>query len=91
MSSEQHQVTRTGDGKATSSRDKARLALWALLVVLVTVFAVLNTGSVEVDWVFGTFSTPLIVLIVVCLGLGLAIGLLSARLSERRRRRSAAR
>lgn len=72
----------------SSARDKARLGLWGLLVVLVTVFAVLNTTSVEVDWIFGTFSTPLILLIAVCLIAGFALGAGAAHLGERRRRRA---
>jgi uncharacterized integral membrane protein len=76
---------------ARSSADKARLGLWALLIVLVTVFAVLNTDEVQVNWIFGTFATPLILLIAVCLVAGFAIGAGAAHLGERRRRKSQAR
>ncbi len=44
---------------------------------LVAAFAVLNTGEVEVNWVFGTFRTPLIIVILVCLAVGLGVGLAS--------------
>ena len=44
---------------------------------LLAAFAVLNTGEVEVNWIFGSFSTPLIIVILVCLAAGLAIGLAS--------------
>ena len=40
---------------------------------LAVVFGVLNLDEVDVNWIFGTFSTPLIVVIVVCLLLGAAI------------------
>jgi uncharacterized integral membrane protein len=76
---------------ARSNADKARLALWALLIVLVTVFAVLNTGEVEVNGIVGTVATPLILLIVVCLVAGFAIGAGAAHLGERRRRKGAPR
>jgi uncharacterized integral membrane protein len=77
-----------GTSSSRSGADQARLALWALLIVLVTVFAVLNTGEVEVNWIFGTFATPLILLIAVCLIAGFALGAGAARLGERRRRRA---
>lgn len=56
-----------------------------MLAVLVTLFAVLNIKEVEVNWIFGEFSTPLIVVIVVALLVG---GLLThfAELRNRRRR-----
>lgn len=58
--------TRAGRTRA----DQARLAIAAVLGGLTVAFALLNTGDVEVDWIFGTFSTPLIVVIVVSLLVG---------------------
>ncbi len=55
----------------------ARLGLALVAGGLVAAFAVLNTGDVKVNWVFGTFETPLIIVILVCLAAGLAIGLAS--------------
>ncbi len=72
-------------------RENARLLVVITVSALVAVFAVLNTGSVEVNWIFGTFETPLIIVIVACIGVGLAFGYGLARLDARRRRRSAAR
>lgn len=86
--SDRERTPATTSAPGTSVRDKARLGLWGLLVVLVTVFAVLNTTSVEVNWIFGTFSTPLILLIAVCLIAGFALGAGAAHLGERRRRRT---
>lgn len=86
--SDRERTPATTGASGTSTRDKARLGLWGLLVVLVTVFAVLNTTSVEVNWIFGTFSTPLILLIAVCLIAGFALGAGAAHLGERRRRRT---
>lgn len=63
----------TGPGKR-SRADQARLAVAAVLGGLTVAFALLNTGDVEVDWIFGTFSTPLIVVIVVTLLVGALFG-----------------
>lgn len=59
----------------------ARLGAALVAGGLVAAFAVLNTGDVEVNWIFGTFETPLIIVILVCLGIGLVVGLASARWS----------
>jgi uncharacterized integral membrane protein len=53
-----------------SRADQARLAVAAVLGGLTVAFALLNTGDVEVNWILGTFSTPLIVVIVVSLLIG---------------------
>jgi len=87
MSDRERTPATTSSGGMTN-REKARLGLWGLLVVLVTVFAVLNTTSVEVNWIFGTFETPLILLIAVCLIAGFALGAGAATLGDRRRRRA---
>lgn len=50
-----------------------------MLAGLTVAFALLNTGDVEVDWIFGTFSTPLIVVIVVSLLVGALFGFALAR------------
>ncbi len=55
--------------------ERLRLALAALLGGLVVAFALLNTAEVEVDWIFGTFNTPLIVVIIVSLLAGVLLGL----------------
>ncbi|HEY2767017.1 MAG TPA: lipopolysaccharide assembly protein LapA domain-containing protein [Solirubrobacteraceae bacterium] len=62
-----------------SRRDQARLALAAVLGGLTVAFALLNTGEVAVDWIFGTFNTPLIVVIVVSLLVGALFGFALAR------------
>ncbi len=63
------------DAKRRSGTEVARLLLAVTAGGLLTAFAVLNTGEVKVNWIFGTFSTPLIIVILVCVGLGLAVGL----------------
>jgi putative membrane protein len=75
---------RSGRGAA----EFARLLVAVTVGALVAVFAVLNTGEVEVNWIFGTFRTPLIIVILVCLAVGLAAGLAGGGLAARGRSRS---
>jgi len=53
----------------------AALALGAIGVL----FAVLNLDDVKVNWIFGTWSTPLIVVIAVSIVIGAGLGFLAAR------------
>jgi uncharacterized integral membrane protein len=62
-----------------------RLLGAVLAGVLVTVFAVLNLDEVDVNWIVGTWSTPLIVVIAVSALLGVA---LDRGLQRRARKRS---
>ena len=57
-----------------SARDNSRLLAMAILGGLGILFAVLNFDEVEVNWIFGTAETPLILVIVLCLLLGFALG-----------------
>ena len=66
-------------GRAVTARDNSRVLAAAILGGLGTVFAVVNLDKVQVDWVFGNWDTPLILVIVVCLLLGFALGTLTAR------------
>ena len=61
----------------------AALALYALLLVI------LNDDKVEVSFVFFTAQISLLVLILLCVGLGFAAGYLFDSLRERKKRRSA--
>ena len=65
----------------------ARLGAALVAGGLVAAFAVLNTGDVEVNWIFGTFRTPLIIVILVCLAVGLAVGIAGSGVRSRSRRR----
>ncbi len=76
--------TRAGRSRA----DQARLAIAAVLGGLTVAFALLNTSDVEVDWIFGTFSTPLIVVIVVSLLIGALFGFAFGRRARGARKRS---
>ncbi len=70
-----------------SNAETTRIALALVLGGLLAVFAVLNTSQVEVNWIFGTAETPLIIVIVVCLLLGFAAGSGLAHKGARARRR----
>ena len=72
-----------------SGPELARLLLAVVGGGLIAAFAVLNTGEVEVNWVFGSFRTPLIIVILVCLGVGLAVGLASGWRGKGARQRRA--
>ncbi len=71
-----------GDAHGTPAADRkaqARMIAAAVLAVLLTLFAVLNSQSVRVHFVFTTAHIPMIVVIVVCAVLGIAVGWLIAR------------
>jgi uncharacterized integral membrane protein len=67
-----------------TARDNSRLLAMAILAGLGILFAVLNFDEVEVNWIFGTANTPLILVIVLCLLLGFALGVLQTRRRGRR-------
>ena len=56
-----------------------------MLAVLVTLFAVLNTGKVKVDWIFGSGEAPLIIVIVVSLLVGVILTHFAERRGSKRR------
>jgi uncharacterized integral membrane protein len=66
-----------------SRRELARTGAFVVLAVLMTLFAVLNLKDVEVNWIFGKTSTPLIIVIVV----SLLVGILLTHFAEMRYRR----
>jgi uncharacterized integral membrane protein len=66
-----------------SRRETARTGALVVLAVLMTLFAVLNVKDVEVNWIFGKTATPLIIVIVV----SLLVGILLTHFAELRYRR----
>ncbi len=69
-------------------KEHARLIAAVFLGALAAIFAVLNIDEVEVNWILGTWSTPLIAVIAVSFLLGVgADRLLRARRGPRSRRR----
>jgi uncharacterized integral membrane protein len=72
---------RRGGGR--SRREQVRLVVAGLLGGLAVAFALLNTGHVEVDWILGSWSTPLIVVIIVSLLVGALLGFTLAKRTGR--------
>lgn len=66
-----------------SRRETARTGGLVVLAVVMTLFAVLNLKEVEVNWIFGKSNTPLIIVIVV----SLLVGILLTHFAELRYRR----
>jgi uncharacterized integral membrane protein len=64
---------------ARSRADRARLIFTGVLGGLAVAFAFLNLGRVEVDWILGTWQTPLILVIAVSLLVGAVLGFFFAR------------
>jgi uncharacterized integral membrane protein len=58
--------------------EKRQIAGLALAAVGI-VFAVVNFGQVKVNWILGTWKTPLIVVIALSIVIGAGLGLLIAR------------
>lgn len=62
---------------------RSRTIAAAVLGGLGVLFAVLNIDEVDVNWLLGTWSTPLIVVIAVSMLIGAALGFLVARRRSR--------
>jgi uncharacterized integral membrane protein len=62
-----------------SRREQARTVVAVALAAVITLFAVLNFDEVEVNWLLGTWSTPLIIVIAISFLLGAVSGFLLAR------------
>jgi uncharacterized integral membrane protein len=71
---------RKGAGAQRSRREVARTSALVVLAVLATLFAVLNTDKVKVDWIFGSGEAPLIIVIVI----SLLVGVILTHFAERR-------
>jgi uncharacterized integral membrane protein len=53
-----------------------QLIVFGLLGAILVLFALLNTHEVGVDWLFNTWSAPLILVIAVSAAIGFAMGFL---------------
>jgi uncharacterized integral membrane protein len=69
--------------RSRGRRDRARTGALVLLAVLMTLFAVFNVKDVRVNWIFGKSETPLIIVIVI----SLLVGILLTHFAELRYRR----
>lgn len=65
--------------KPRPRREGVRLVAVATVSALAALFAVLNLEEVEVNWIIGTWDTPLIVVVALAMVLGAALGFLAAR------------
>lgn len=72
-------VRSSGDGRGTA--DTARLVVAAVLVVLLVLFGIANTGDATVDYLVGDSDAPLIIVML----LSAILGALIAALVHRRR------
>jgi uncharacterized integral membrane protein len=76
--------SRGSGGRGGRSRsEQIRLILAGLLGGLTVAFALLNLNRVEVDWIFGTWQTPLTLVIAVSLLVGALGGYAYGRRSRR--------
>lgn len=82
-SSERDAETPSRRVPARSREERLRLAGAFALGALVVLFAVLNLDDVQVNWIVATWDTPLIVVILLSLLVGTAIGWIA---SQRRSR-----
>ena len=80
-------VSTGGEKPAGASRStrKTRTGAIVLLAVVATLFAVLNTESVQVNWVLGSGHAPLIVVIVISMLVGIVLTYMADRISRKRR------
>lgn len=60
----------------TGRNVNVKLILFGLLGAVLVLFALLNTHEVGVDWLFNTWSAPMILVIAVSAVIGFAMGFL---------------
>ena len=86
MSNSERDVEGTRQAPVKTRRVSAGQVFTFVLAALAVVFAVLNLDEVKVNWIVGTWETPLIVVIGLMLALGTGLGYVLA-LRRRARRR----
>jgi uncharacterized integral membrane protein len=74
-----------GEHGGPRKRDQARTVALVVLAVIITIFAVLNTGEVKVEWIVGSGRAPLIVVIVVSFLVGIVLTHFAERRAAKRR------
>jgi uncharacterized integral membrane protein len=72
-------VRTDGRRPARGRREQARTIAGVGLGALGAAFAVLNVDEVDVNWILGTWSTPLIIVIALSILIGAALGFLLGR------------
>jgi uncharacterized integral membrane protein len=67
----------TAEAAHDSGRNvNVKLILFGLLGAVLVIFALLNTHEVGVDWLFNTWSAPMILVIAISALIGFAMGFL---------------
>ena len=74
-------------GTGLISKENRRTVAGLSIGALVAVFAVLNLDEVQVNWIVGTVSTPLILVIGITFLLGAVLGWIAHAARGRRKRR----
>jgi uncharacterized integral membrane protein len=69
-------------------RATTRMAVAAVVGGIAAVFAVINLDDVEVNWLIGSWQTPLILVIVLSMLLGAGLDRLLVRRKRNRKRRA---
>jgi uncharacterized integral membrane protein len=81
-------AAKTSSRRLTTERAaRLRMVAAAALAVFGTVFAFMNLDEVDVNWILGTWSTPLIVVIAVAMLLGAAADRLLVTRSRRSKKK----
>lgn len=82
----------TSQGAPTTSQKDTpwRLIVFGVLAVYAILIVLFNRDQIEVSFVFFTARISLLVLILLCVGIGFAAGYLFEQLRERRKRRASA-
>lgn len=70
--------------KRRPRREQRRTVALVLVAIVITLFAVLNVDQVQVNWIVGSGSAPLIIVIVVSLLVGFTLGHFAQRRSSKR-------
>jgi uncharacterized integral membrane protein len=73
-------------GGARSNRERTRTAALVVIAILITLFAVLNTAEVKVNWLVTSSKAPVIIVIVVSLLVGAVLSYFADRRQGRKRR-----
>jgi uncharacterized integral membrane protein len=67
-----------------SRRERGRLTAGLILGALALAFALVNLGDVKVDWIVGSARSPLILVIVVSVLIGVGIDRVAVRRARKR-------
>jgi uncharacterized integral membrane protein len=85
MSSRQETPVQAPQDERRRRREQARRVSLLALATLIVAFAVTNLKEVKVKWIVGSGHAPLIIVIVVSLVIGVALGHFAERRSAKRR------